>query len=133
MAVARFGISLEEELLEALDKYVSDNQFPNRSQAIRFLIEKNLVEEKWKCNHTVAGAIILVYDPNHRETKVKISDIILKNREDILSVQQFFTEKDLCMEIIAVSGASYKLTELSEILIAVKGIKRGKLVMSRIE
>ncbi|MFZ4582143.1 MAG: CopG family ribbon-helix-helix protein [Paludibacter sp.] len=43
MPVARFGVSLENELLEALDAFVQDNKFPNRSQAIRHLIEKNLV------------------------------------------------------------------------------------------
>ena len=53
MSVSRFGVSLENELLEALDGYVHENQFPNRSQAIRHLIEKNLVEKKWKCNNIV--------------------------------------------------------------------------------
>lgn len=45
MAVTRFGVSLDEDLLEALDRFVTDNNFPNRSQAIRFLVEKNLVEK----------------------------------------------------------------------------------------
>ena len=40
MTVSRFGVSLEEELLTALDQYVTDNNFSNRSQAIRYLIEK---------------------------------------------------------------------------------------------
>lgn len=133
MGVARFGISLEEELLVALDNYVVSNQFPNRSQAIRFLIEKNLVEEKWKCNQAVAGAVMLVYDHLHRETKAKLSEIQFQYQQEILSIQQFFAEENLCMEIVAVKGPSYKLTELSELLIAVKGVKRGKLVMSRIE
>ena len=44
MSVARFGVSLENDLLEALDEYVLSNKFPNRSQAIRHLIEKNIVE-----------------------------------------------------------------------------------------
>jgi hypothetical protein len=62
MAVTRFGVSLEEELLEQLDELVIKNQFPNRSRAISFLIEKNLIEEKWEDNREVAGAIVLVYD-----------------------------------------------------------------------
>ena len=39
MSVSRFGVSFESELLEALDNYVKENNFPNRSQAIRQLIE----------------------------------------------------------------------------------------------
>ncbi|MBR5150316.1 MAG: ribbon-helix-helix protein, CopG family, partial [Bacteroidaceae bacterium] len=57
MTLKRFGVSLEEELLDELDKYVERNGFSNRSQAIRFLVEKNVAEEKWMCNHTVAGTI----------------------------------------------------------------------------
>ena len=55
MSVSRFGVSLEEELLTALDQYVTENNFSNRSQAIRYLVEKNLVEQKWKCDNLVAG------------------------------------------------------------------------------
>ena len=31
MSVSRFGVSLEEELLSALDRYVTENNFANRS------------------------------------------------------------------------------------------------------
>ncbi|MDD4425533.1 MAG: ribbon-helix-helix protein, CopG family, partial [Mariniphaga sp.] len=40
MAVTRFGVSLDEELLLALDKYVEENRFSNRSQAIRHLHQR---------------------------------------------------------------------------------------------
>ena len=89
MGLKRFGVSLDESLLESLDLFVVNNGFTNRSQAIRFLVEKNIAETKWLCNHVVAGTIIIMYDQ------------------------------------------SYKLTELSDRLIAIKGIKHGKLVMSR--
>lgn len=62
MPLKRFGVSLEDNLLESLDQYVSENGFANRSQAIRFLVEKNVAEKKWQCNHIVAGTIILMYD-----------------------------------------------------------------------
>ena len=38
MALKRFGVSLEDDLLESLDQYVLENGFSNRSQAIPFLI-----------------------------------------------------------------------------------------------
>ena len=48
MSLKRFGVSLEDNLLESLDQYVDENGFANRSQAIRFLIEKNVAEKKWQ-------------------------------------------------------------------------------------
>ena len=62
MSLKRFGVSLEDNLLESLDQYVNENGFANRSQAIRFLIEKNVAERKWQCNHIVAGTIVISHD-----------------------------------------------------------------------
>jgi len=131
MAVTRFGVSLESELLEALDDYVVENNFPNRSQAIRQLIERNLVEKKWQCNHTVAGAITLVYDHHRRELGTRIADIQHDYFKEILAVQHFHLSHETCMEIIAVRGQALRLTELSDKLISLKGIRHGKLVMTR--
>jgi CopG family transcriptional regulator, nickel-responsive regulator len=133
MSVSRFGVSLEEELLKALDEYVSNNRFSNRSQAIRHLIEKNIVEEKWKCDNIVTGAIILVYPYHKKEIKAKISDIHHDYQDEILSLQTFHINKINCLELVAVKGPSRKLTELSEVLIGIKGIQHGKLVMSKAE
>jgi len=131
MAVTRFGVSLESELLEALDNYVKDNNFPNRSQAIRQLIERNLVEKKWQCNHQVAGAITLLYDHHRRDLGKKIKEIQHNYFTEILSVSHFLLSHEVCMEIVAVKGQAFRLTELSDKLISLKGIRHGKLVMSQ--
>lgn len=133
MSVARFGVSLENDLLEALDVYVLENKFPNRSQAIRHLIEKNIVESKWKCNNIVAGAIILTYDYSKNDILVKLAEIKRKAINEILSVQNFYISSEKSLEIIAVKGPSYKLTELSESLISIKGMEHGKLIMSKVD
>ena len=60
MTVVRFGVSLEKELLDALDEYAQENKFANRSQAIRSIINNNIVGRKWQCDNIVAGSITLV-------------------------------------------------------------------------
>ncbi|VAW16595.1 hypothetical protein MNBD_BACTEROID01-2276 [hydrothermal vent metagenome] len=132
MPVTRFGVSLEEELLHALDKYVNENFFSNRSQAIRHLIEKNLVEEKWKCDNIVAGAVTLVYSNRKKEVRVKIADTLLNYGKVTLSTQVFQLNDINCLEIVAVKGPSHELTELSDKLISIKGIQHGKLAMSKV-
>ena len=131
MSVSRFGVSLDEELLKALDEFVADNQFANRSQAIRHLIEKNLTEEKWKCDNIVAGAVMLVFNNQKREILKKSSEIQFEYNDVILSVQGFYLNEINYLEIIAVKGPSKRLTEVSEKLIGIKGIEHGKLVMTK--
>lgn len=131
MSLKRFGVSLEDKLLDSLDQYVNDNGFANRSQVIRFLVEKNVVETKWQCNHIVAGTIILMYDQVKKEISSKIA-IIQQNYQDaILSSSQYYVNQNFCLHIVTVMGTAHRLTELSDKLTTMKGIKHGKLVMSR--
>jgi CopG family nickel-responsive transcriptional regulator len=133
MSVIRFGVSLEQDLLEALDTFAQDNSYANRSQAIRALIEKNVVEKKWLCNHHVTGAIILVYDPLKRDIANQLLSIQQNNSDLILSVQRFFGNNKLCTEIVAVDGLAQKLTKLSDEILSLKGVVHGKLLMSRVD
>jgi CopG family transcriptional regulator, nickel-responsive regulator len=133
MSLVRFGVSLDEDILRALDNFVIENSMPNRSQAIRHLVEKNLVEKKWQCNQTVAGAVVLLYDHHKCDVTLKSNDIQHEYYDVILSSQHFHLNHDNCLEIISVKGAARRLTELSDKLIGMKGITHGKLVMSRSE
>ena len=116
MSLKRFGVSLEDNLLESLYQYVNENGFANRSQAIRFLIEKNVAERKWQCNHIVAGTIVIMYD---------------QVKKEISSSSQYYINQNFCLHIVTVMGTAHRLTELSDKLTTIKGIKHGKLVMSR--
>ncbi len=131
MPVSRFSISLEKELLKELDQYSHENGFPNRSQALRHLIEKNIVEQKWHCNNIVAGAIVMTFDHHKKDITTKSNDIQHKFFDVILSAQHYHLSHDVCLEIIAVKGLANRLTELSDKLISIKGIKHGKLIMSK--
>lgn len=131
MPLKRFGVSLENNLLESLDRYVNRNGFSNRSQAIRFLIEKNIAEEKWQCNHTVAGTIIIMYDQERKDITSRIAEIQQSYQEVILSSSQYYINKNFCLHIATVMGTACHLTELADRLVAIKGIKHGKLIMSR--
>lgn len=130
MQVKRFGVSLEDDLLKELDNLVKKHGFPNRSQAIRFLIKKSLVEEKWEGNQEVAGAIVIVYNHHKRELSNKSTSVQHEFHHLILSVQHVHLDHNNCLETIAVKGKANELTKLADNLIALKGIKHGKLIMS---
>ena len=133
MSLARFGVSLDEDILKSLDEFVIENKLPNRSQAIRHLVEKNLVVKKWQCNQIVAGAIVLLYNHHKGDVTIKSNDIQHEYFDVILSSQHFHLSHENCLEIVAVMGTANRLTDLSDKLIGIKGIIHGKLVMSRTE
>ncbi|MDP2722044.1 MAG: nickel-responsive transcriptional regulator NikR [Bacteroidales bacterium] len=130
MQVRRFGVSLEEDLLIALDNIVVNNQFPNRSQAIRHLIKSTVVADNVDQNKMVAGAIVIVYDHHKREINSKLVNVQHDFHHLILSTQHVHLEHDLCLETIAVKGKSQELISLADRVIGTKGIHHGKLVMT---
>ncbi|MEZ5196181.1 MAG: ribbon-helix-helix protein, CopG family [Bacteroidales bacterium] len=73
--VKRFGVSIEDEFLIELDRLVEKDRFPNRSQAIRYLIKKYSIENEWEDNSKVAGAIVLVYDLHKKKLQSKSTDV----------------------------------------------------------
>lgn len=133
MSLKRFGVSVEDNLLNSLDNYVKENSFSNRSRAISFLIEKNIAEEKWQCDHIVAGAATVLYDRDRTDIAEKISEIELRYSHCILSSSLYYLNDTCCLHVATVMGAAHQLTELSDKLSAIKGIRHGKLVMSRAE
>ena len=131
MGVVRFGVSLEKEILAELDNYVKVNNLPNRSQAMRNLIEKYAVEQKWQCDNQVAGAIVIVYDHHKRNIDNEINEVQHQYHHLILSSQHVHLDHETCLETIVVKGKASELTKLADQIIALKGVYHGKLVMSR--
>lgn len=130
MSVKRFGVSLEDDLLKSLDNLVVKHRFPNRSQAIRFLINQHIVEEKWKEDEDVAGALVLIYDHHKRDLQKQMTSIQHDYHCLILSSMHIHLDHHNCLETIALKGKAGKLLKLTDKLKAIKGIRHGDLVMS---
>lgn len=128
----RFGVSLDEDLMMELDDLVAKHQFPNRSQAIRYLIKNSAVSEKWDNNRIVAGAIVIVYDHHKRDLTSRLTGVQHDYHQLILSTQHVHIAHDLCLETIAVKGKAMHLANLADRIISTKGIQHGKLVMTDI-
>ncbi|MDP3097727.1 MAG: ribbon-helix-helix protein, CopG family [Syntrophales bacterium] len=46
--LVRFGVSLEKTLLDGFDVLIRAKQYTNRSEALRDLIRRELVEREWQ-------------------------------------------------------------------------------------
>jgi CopG family nickel-responsive transcriptional regulator len=126
----RFGVSLEDDLLRELDGLVAKHQFPNRSQAIRYLIRQHVIKDQWEANQDVCGCVVLVYDHHKRDLLAKSTDVQHQYHHLILSSQHVHLDHQHCLETITLKGKARQLRVLADHLIAIKGIKYGDLVMS---
>ncbi|MBM3245483.1 MAG: nickel-responsive transcriptional regulator NikR [Candidatus Omnitrophica bacterium] len=126
----RFGVSLEQKLLQGFDSLLKEKKYSNRSEAIRDLIRESLVKQEWLVGKDVAGAITLVYDHHKRDLVNKILDIQHDFGNLIISLQHIHIDHNNCLELLAVKGAPQKVQNLSDTLRSVKGVRHCALSMS---
>lgn len=129
--LARIGVSLEGELLKSFDKWVFEEGYPTRSEAIEGLINSALVKKQWQKPRTyVAGAIIFVYDHHRRQLVNKMLNIQHNFDKIIISSQHIHLDHNNCLEIIAVKGLVREILGLATDIKSVKGIKHSDLIMT---
>ncbi len=127
----RFGVSIEEKLLKKFDQYISKKKYHNRSEALRDLIRKELIDESWSDkNMEVAGAVIIVYDHHRKELVENLVGIQHNYHDIIISSQHVHLDHHNCLEIIVVKGGIRKVYKLEEELKVAKGVKHAALSKS---
>lgn len=127
MKLIRFGISIPYNLSKDFDSHIQKKNYPNRSEAIRDLIRKELIQEKIDLNAEVIGVLNLLYDHHRRDLSDKLTDIQHQYYKNILSSMHIHLDHQNCIEVILMKGRSNKIRKLAEKLIAVKGVKHGNL------
>jgi CopG family nickel-responsive transcriptional regulator len=105
----RFGVSLEEALLDNFDRLIKSRKYTNRSEAIRDLIRQELLNKDLEEDREVAGAITFIYDHHQRNLLNKIIDIQHDHHDIIQSSQHIHLDHHHCLEIVAVKGKSSKV------------------------
>jgi len=119
--IVRFGVSLDNTLLEQFDRLIKEQSYTNRSEAIRDLIRQELLKKEWTEDQEVAGAITYIYDHHLRDLLNKIIDVQHDFHDVIKSTQHIHLDHYNCLEIVAVKGNSTVISHLSNTLKALKG------------
>ena len=128
--LARFGVSLEKELLTKFDRHIKEKNYPTRSKAIGDLIRENLVKKEWIEGREVVGAITLVYNHHKRELVDRLTDVQHHFHSLIISSQHVHLDEDNCVEIVIVRGRPREVEKLAYNLKSTKGVKHGSLTMA---
>jgi CopG family nickel-responsive transcriptional regulator len=129
--LARFGVSIPKDLLEAFDEYIRRKHYANRSEAIRDLIRQKLVEEEWReSKEEVAGVITYLYDHHKRELVDKLMDIQHDYFERIITTQHIHVDHHRCLEVILVKGKANEIKELADKIQALKGVLHLNLTLT---
>lgn len=126
----RFSISLDEKLLDQFDNYIRPRGYSNRSEAVRDLIRKVLVNEEWEQDSEVVGVVSIVYNHHQPQLQEKITELQHTYHHAITSSTHVHMDHHNCLEVTIVKGRASQVRELAEQLMALRGVKDGNLAMS---
>ena len=123
----RFGISIHPELLKKFDALIDAKSYQNRSEAIRDLIRKFLVEKQWEEDEEIIGTVTIVYNHHTRELPDTVTDFQHHHYRSILSSLHVHLDPDNCLEVIVLRGKAGGIRSFADRLIGTRGIKHGTL------
>jgi CopG family nickel-responsive transcriptional regulator len=127
--VTRFGISLEDDLLQAFDRSIGGQGYQNRSEAIRDLIRDHLIQRKvGQGDEEVVGVITLLYDHRTHHLSDLLAEMQHKASVAVNASLHIHLDAHNCLEVIVVRGSANKVHEVAGKLIATKGVQNGKLI-----
>jgi CopG family transcriptional regulator, nickel-responsive regulator len=131
MSVERFTVAIESELLEQFDVLLKRQGLGNRSEAVRDLIRKRLVDDTVEKDAGEAIATLtLLFDHEKRELSARMTSAGHAHHTRVLSTLHVHLDERLCLEIMALRGRPSELRKLADGFIAMKGVKHGQLVLS---
>lgn len=130
--IIRFGVSIEQDLLETFDRLIAERGYATRSEALRDLIRDALIQQKIELQSktNALGTLTLVYDHHARNLSQEMTQLQHDFHELILSVMHLHVSHDDCMEVIALRGEVSEIVKLANSLLSLKGIKNGKLFLT---
>ncbi|MBU1355669.1 MAG: nickel-responsive transcriptional regulator NikR [Candidatus Edwardsbacteria bacterium] len=127
--VLRFGVSVEENLIQKFEKLIKRKGYTNRSEAIRDMIRNLLAVEAAEKGQEMVGAILIIYDHHRPHLVEKLLALQHDADAEIIASQHVHLDHHHCMETIIVRGPVEKLEDLQGRIGALKGV--GQCLLSK--
>ena len=129
MKMTRFGVSMDDALLGQFDSLVRRKQYANRSEALRDLVRRALVEEEWdSARGEVIGVLVIVYDHRKRELTSRLLATEHGHAGEIITTLHLHLDHDNCLEAKVIRGRPAAVRKIADELMAMKGVKYGRLI-----
>lgn len=124
----RFGVSMEDELLQRFDELIEKRGYTSRSEAIRDLVRQELVTDEWADpNAEVIGTVTIVYEHHEHELANVLAEMQHQCHGSIICSTHVHLDAHNCLEVIIVRGSSATIRRIANSLISTKGVKHGEI------
>jgi CopG family nickel-responsive transcriptional regulator len=127
----RITITIEDDLLAAIDAAAEARGYQNRSEAIRDLTRSGLQQTALAAGDAkdCVAALVYVYDHAARELSKRLTRAFHDHHTLSLASLHVHLDHDSCMEVNVLRGPSAEVQHFAEHVVAERGVRHGQVVM----
>jgi CopG family transcriptional regulator, nickel-responsive regulator len=131
----RITVTIDDELLAAIDRMIVRRGYQNRSEAIRDLTRAGMAEidERSLADHQSVAALVYVYDHEGRALAKRLTRAFHDHHDLSMATMHVHLDHDSCLEVAVLRGAMRDIRHFAEHVIAERGVRHGKLVTVPVE
>ncbi|MBM3551027.1 MAG: nickel-responsive transcriptional regulator NikR [Alphaproteobacteria bacterium] len=127
----RVTITIDEELMSALDQYMEAGGHRNRSEAVRDLVRAGLLKtpESDDSARPCVAALVYVYDHETRQLSKRLMNDHHSHADMSIATLHVHMDEATCLEVSLLKGQKSDVEHFADHLIGERGVRYGQLVV----
>lgn len=127
----RVTITLDDDLMDELDRIMVERGYANRSEAIRDLARAGLARARIEATPEASCVAAMVYTYHHhaRELSRKLTATHHDHHDLTVSSLHVHLDQDQCLEVSVLKGSVAEVRHFAEHLVAQRNIQNGEIVI----
>ena len=131
----RITITVDDELVAAIDRIIAACGYQNRSEAIRDLARAGITQLQEQSDNPQSGvaALVYVYDHQERELAKRLTRSFHEHHDLSVATMHVHLDHDSCMEIAVLRGPMLDVRHFARHMVSERGVRHGRLVTVPVE
>ncbi|QGM96288.1 nickel-responsive transcriptional regulator NikR [Methylocystis parvus] len=127
----RVTVTIDDELMDALDRYMEAGGHQNRSEAVRDLVRAGLlnVPKAEEGARNCVAALVYVYDHETRQLSRKLVHDHHSHADMSIATLHVHLDEASCLEVSLLKGQKAEVEHFASHLIGERGVRYGQLVV----
>lgn len=126
----RVTITIDEELVAEVDRFMAARGYANRSEAIRDLARSGLqrAAREGADRRPCVAALLYVYDHEKRELAQRLTRDYHEHHDLAQATLHVHLDHDSCLEVTVLKGRGADVQQFADHVIAERGVRHGQVV-----
>jgi CopG family nickel-responsive transcriptional regulator len=127
----RITITLDDDLMDELDRMIVAHGYQNRSEAIRDFARAGMAQAAQQTDKSgnCVAALVYVYDHAARDLSRRLVETYHGHHDLSMATLHVHLDHDHCMEVTALKGKGAEVQDFADHIIAERGVRYGRLVL----